>query len=44
MGGHYFVSYSRIDGAEFALRLADELEAGPPSYSVWLDRRDMQPG
>ena len=44
MNGHYFVSYSRIDGAEFALRLADELEAGPPSYRVWLDVREMQPG
>jgi tetratricopeptide (TPR) repeat protein len=44
MDGHYFVSYSRIDGAEFARRLADRLTAGPPSYAVWLDVRDEQPG
>ena len=41
---HYFVSYSRIDGAEFARRLADQLIVGPPSYAVWLDARDEQPG
>jgi TIR domain len=44
MGGHLFISYSRIDGGEFALRLADALEAGPPSYGVWLDVREMQSG
>ena len=44
MDGHYFVSYSRVDGEEFAGRLADQLVAGPPSYAVWLDVRDMQPG
>ena len=44
MGGHFFVSYSRIDGGEFALRLADELGAGPPSYAAWVDVREMQPG
>lgn len=42
--GHYFVSYSRIDGAEFAVKLADQLAAGPPSYAVWLDKRDAEPG
>ena len=44
MGGHLFVSYSRIGGGEFALRLADELGAGPPSYGAWVDVREMQPG
>jgi hypothetical protein len=44
MDGHYFVSYSRVDGAECAGRLADRLVAGPPSYRVWLDVRDEQPG
>ena len=44
MDGHYFISYSRIDGAEFAGRLADRLVAGPPSHAVWLDVRDVQPG
>lgn len=44
MDGHYFVSYSRIDGAEIARRLADQLVAGPPSHAAWLDVRDIQPG
>ena len=41
MAEDFFISYSRVDGADFALRLADELEAGPPPYSVWLDQREM---
>ena len=44
MNGHVFVSYSQIDADEFAVCLADALEAGPPSYEVWLDVRAMQPG
>src|ERR1700722_17469380 len=44
MDGHYFVSYSRIDGAETARLLADELVAGPPPHGAWLDVRDVQPG
>jgi tetratricopeptide (TPR) repeat protein len=44
MGDHYFVSYSRTDGADFAVSLANNLEAGPPSYRVWIDVREMQPG
>jgi tetratricopeptide (TPR) repeat protein len=44
MNGCYFISYSRVDGEEFAQRIADELVAGPPSYGVWLDVRDEQPG
>ena len=42
--GTYFISYSRVDAEDFARRLADQLVAGPPSYPVWLDVRDMQPG
>jgi hypothetical protein len=42
MAGHFFISYSRLDGQEFALRLADELEAGPEGYRVWLDQREMR--
>lgn len=40
----HFISYSRADGAEFALRLRNELEAGVPTLPVWLDRRDIRPG
>ena len=43
MNGRYFVSYSRVDAEVFAQRLADELVAGPPSYPVWLDVRDIRP-
>lgn len=40
----YFISYSRVDGEEFALRLGDQLAAGPPSIRVWLDQHRLQPG
>jgi hypothetical protein len=40
----YFICYSRRDGEEIALTLADQLAAGPPSIPVWLDRRNLQPG
>jgi hypothetical protein len=42
--GPYFISYSRVDAEDSAQRLADQLVAGPPSYPVWLDVRDLQPG
>lgn len=29
----YFISYSRVDGEDFALKLVDQLAAGPPSIS-----------
>jgi tetratricopeptide (TPR) repeat protein len=44
VGGPYFISYSRVDAEDFARGLADQLVAGPPSYPVWLDVRDLQPG
>lgn len=44
MPDHFFVSYSRIDGSEPALRLADLLASGPPSFPVWLDKRDLRSG
>jgi hypothetical protein len=40
----YFICYSRSDGEDIALTLADQLSAGPPSIAVWLDRRRIQPG
>ena len=40
---HYFICYSRRDGEEIALKLGDQLAAGPPSIPVWLDRRNLQP-
>jgi TIR domain len=44
MNARYFVSYSRVDAETFARQLRDELLAGPPSYGVWLDVRDLRPG
>ncbi|MCI0694525.1 TIR domain-containing protein [candidate division KSB1 bacterium] len=44
MPGHHFLSYSRFDAEDFALRLHDALEAGAPSFSVWLDKIDLKPG
>lgn len=44
MDGHLFLSYSAVDGADFALQLADALASGPPAYPVWLDRRSLRPG
>jgi hypothetical protein len=41
--GSYFICYSRADGEEFALRLADDLARGTPGYDVWVDRRKIRP-
>ena len=44
MAGHHFLSYSRFDAKDFALRLVDELKAKEPSYDLWLDKRDIETG
>lgn len=41
---HHFLSYSSVDGREFALWLADALQVGPPAFPVWLDKRRLRPG
>ncbi len=44
MSEHWFISYSSVDGRDFALQLADRLAAGPPEVSVWVDQRRLRPG
>ena len=41
---HHFISYSRIDAEDFALRLAGALAAGSPPLRAWLDQRELRPG
>jgi len=33
----YFICYSRSDGEDLVVTLADQLAAGPPITPVWLD-------
>lgn len=44
MSDFFFISYSSVDGNDFAMKLADELAAGPPIIPVWLDKRTLRPG
>ena len=44
MDDKYFLSYSRIDASDSAVRLTDQLAAGPPPFAVWLDAREIKPG
>ena len=41
MPNQHFISYSATDAENFALRLADDLRAGPPSFPVWIFRREL---
>lgn len=44
MPTHHFISYSVADAADFALKLCDAMQAGPPPISAWLDKRQLIPG
>ena len=44
MTDHHFISYPTVDAEDFAIRLCDKLKAGPPSFSAWLDKRELKPG
>ncbi len=41
MPGLNFISYSAVDAEKFALKLADDLQSGPPSFPVWIFRREL---
>lgn len=40
---HEFMSYSSVDGKDFAFRLADALLVGPAPITTWLDKRSLMP-
>lgn len=40
----HFISYSSVDGKDFAFRLHDALLTGQPPYRSWLDRYRLGPG
>ncbi len=44
MAKDLFISYSPVDAKEFTARLCDRLMADTPSYSTWLDRRELKSG
>jgi len=37
----HFISYSSIDGLDYAFQLADSLTAGTPKVECWIDRRKL---
>ncbi|MCX7841068.1 MAG: TIR domain-containing protein, partial [Anaerolineae bacterium] len=44
MPAHHFISYSATDAQDFVLKLADDLQAGPPAFPVWIFPRDLHAG
>jgi tetratricopeptide (TPR) repeat protein len=44
MSNHIFISYSTKDAKDFAIKLCDNLKAGPPSIDAWLDKRKLRAG
>ncbi len=44
MSDFFFISYSRQDGKDFAMKLELDLAAGPPPIPIWLDVRKLRPG
>ena len=44
MAGHHFISYSRHDANDFAVKLKQGLDAGQPSIKVWRDKDEIRPG
>jgi tetratricopeptide (TPR) repeat protein len=44
MSDFFFISYSSVDGKDFALMLSKKLAAGIPPIPVWLDKSSLRPG
>ena len=44
MSDFFFISYSSVDGQDFAIKLGDKLAAGPPAIPVWLDQAHPSSG
>ena len=40
----YFISYSRIDGLDFASWLSDSLVGGASQFDIWLDKDKLRAG